>query len=90
MGSRSRRGWRQEKESGTHFVQLFLHVPAPLLQGVIAALLGRALTTLDKGVPRNSNVVTALPSACAACGHKHVLSWLAYAELHVAETLQGP
>lgn len=38
----------------------------------------------------NSNAVAALSFACAARGHKHVLSWLAYAELHVAETLQGP
>lgn len=65
-------------------------MPVPLLQGVIAALLGRALAVLDKGVPRNSNAVTAPSSACAACGHKHVFCWLAYAELHVAETLQGP
>lgn len=69
------------------FIQVFPDAPAPLLQGVIAALSGRALAVLDRGVPQN-NAFTALPAACAA--HRHVFSWLAYAELHVAETLQWP
>ena len=72
------------------FIQVCPDVPAPLLQGVIADLPGRTLAVLNKGVPQNNSAITALPAACAACGHKHVFSWLAYAELHVAETLQGP
>lgn len=68
-------------------IQVFPDAPAPLLQGVIAALSGRALAVLDRGEPQN-NAFTTLPAASAA--HRHVFSWLAYAELHVAETLQWP
>lgn len=60
-----------------------------LFQGVIVALPGRAPAILAKGAPQNNRAAIALLSARAACGHKHVGTWLAYDELHAAETLQG-
>lgn len=68
------------------FCQVLPDVPA---QSAIVALSGRAPAILAKGAPQNNHAAVVLPSARDACGHKHVSSWLAYDELHAAETLQG-
>lgn len=69
----SRRGCRQEKEAGTRFVKSFqMCLHRVLFQGVIVALPGRAPAILAKGAPQNNRAAIALPSARAACGHKHV------------------